>query len=143
LNKLSTCSNEECQTSSYTKIDKKLIRKTGKCLDCLQKYEFQLKKDGTYEFYEDYKITCNKLSHATDMKIKYESALDDITNKVSFVTETGEIENWKWDIDIEKVKEDLQKDIEEMTDVCKLLLERKIALEEKLIELNHQELIVK
>lgn len=143
LNKLSTCSIEECQTVSYSKIDKKLIRKTGKCLDCLQKYEFQLKKDGTYAYYEDYKITCNMLSHATDNKIKYETALDDITNKVSFVNETGEIENWKWDIDIEKVKEDLKKDIEDISLVIEGLTERKVALEEKLVELNHPEIIIK
>ncbi len=45
------------KTISYDRIDKKTIRKTGMCLDCLQKFELKLKLDGTYPFYEDYKIT--------------------------------------------------------------------------------------
>ena len=39
LNKLNTCSTEECKTISYDRIDKKTIRKTGMCLDCLQNFE--------------------------------------------------------------------------------------------------------
>jgi hypothetical protein len=49
--------------------------------------------------------------------------------------------NWQWDIDLEKVKEDLQKDIDGAADAIEALLERKEALENKLRELNHSELI--
>jgi hypothetical protein len=57
------------------------------------------------------------------------------------VNENGTISNWQWDIDIEKVKEDIKKDIDGAYDAIEALLERKLALEEKLIELNHSELI--
>mgnify|MGYP003337610792 CR=1 FL=1 len=43
--------------------------------------------------------------------------------------------------DIEKVKQDLKNDINGAYDAIEALLERKVALEEKLKELNHSELI--
>jgi len=46
-------------------------------------------------------------------------------------------------MDIEKVKADIKKDIDEAYDAIEQLLVRKIALEEKLVELNHPELVKK
>jgi hypothetical protein len=57
------------------------------------------------------------------------------------VNENGTISNWQWDIDIEKVKEDIRTDINGAYDAIEALLERKLALEEKLVELNHSELV--
>ena len=143
LDKLNTCSTEECKTISYDRIDKKTIRKTGMCLDCLQKFEQKLKLDGTYPFYEDYKITKNKLSYAREMKVRWEEALTGIKKQIEQVTEDGRIEKWTWDMDIEKVKADIKKDIDEAYDAIEQLLVRKLALEEKLVELNHPELVKK
>ena len=41
------------------------------CYVCLQKYENKLKNEGVWNYYEDYKITCNKLSYANDLFQKY------------------------------------------------------------------------
>jgi hypothetical protein len=57
------------------------------------------------------------------------------------VNENGTISNWQWDTDIEKVKEDIRTDINGAYDAIEALLERKLALEEKLVELNHSELV--
>ena len=143
LDKLNTCSSENCKTISYDRIDKKMIRKTGMCLDCLQKIEQKLKNDGTYPFYEDYKITRNKLEYAREMKVRWEEALTGIKQQIEQVTEDGRVEKWTWDVDIEKVKVDLKRDIDEACDAIEQLLLRKVALEEKLIELNHIELVKK
>jgi hypothetical protein len=70
-----------------------------------------------------------------------EEALLGIKQQVEMVNENGTISKWQWDIDIEKVKEDIKKDIDGAYDTIEALLERKLALEEKLIELNHSELI--
>jgi len=143
LSSLKECKGTDCQTKIFSKIDKKVIIKTGMCLDCLQKYEMQLKIDGTYPFYEDYKMTRNKLAYARELKQRYEAALDGIKDTIEFVNERGEIETWKWEIEPEKVKEDLQNDIQQVSHAIELLVERKSKLEEKLFELKHSELIVK
>lgn len=143
LASLKECKGTDCQTKMFSKIDKKVILKTGLCLDCLQKYETTLKTDGTYPFYEDYKITRNKLAYAKELKQRYESALDGVKDTIEFVNEKGEIEVWKWEIDPEQVKKDLINDIDKATKIITNLTERKKQLEEKLLELNHPELISK
>jgi hypothetical protein len=141
LQKLSTCSAEDCKTAKYDRVDKKTIVKTGYCLDCLQKLELELKTDGTYPFYEDYKISLNQLAYIRDLKAQYEEAYDGIKNQIEMVNEDGTISKWDWPIDVNEVKADLQKDIDGAYDAIEALLERKLALENKLRELNHSELI--
>jgi hypothetical protein len=143
LQKLSTCSSEDCKTESYSNADKKLIRKTGMCIVCLAKFEHGLKEDGTYPFYEDYKITRNKLAYVRELKDRYEEALSGIRKQMEIITEDGRTETWTWEVDIEKVKTDLKKDIDGAYEAIELLIERKRLLEEKLVELNHPELIKK
>lgn len=141
LKKLTTCHSENCETVSYAYADKKMISRTGYCVVCMRKLEQTLREDGTWPFYEDYKITKNKLSFVRDTKAKLEEALRGVKQQMEIVTEDGRIEKWTWDVDIKKVKEDLQKDIDGAYDAIEALLERKAALEDKLRELNHPELI--
>lgn len=75
LEKLNTCSAEDCNTIQYGQADKKLIRKTGYCSNCLAKMETKLKIDGTFPFYADYKITRNQLAYVRDLKMRFEDAL--------------------------------------------------------------------
>jgi hypothetical protein len=143
LQKLSTCSTEDCKTETYSNADKKLIRKTGMCIVCLAKFEHDLKQDGTYPFYEDYKITRNKLAYVRELKDRYEEAFGGIKKQMEIITEDGRTETWTWEVDIEKVKTDLKKDIDGAYEAIELLIERKRLLEEKLVELNHPELVKK
>ena len=98
-------------------------------------------RSGTWSFYEDYKITCNKIGWLRDYKQKMEDSLKYITKDYQMVYENGHVENWNWDIDIDKVREDLKKDIDSSYEALELLLQRKGLLENKLRELNHSELI--
>ena len=143
LEKLNTCSAEDCNTIQYGHADKKLIRKTGYCSNCLAKMETQLRIDGTFPFYADYKITRNQIAYVRDLKMRFEDALAGLSKTLEFVNEDGRIEKWNYDVDMDKVKADLQKDIDGATEAIEALLERKAALEEKLCELNHSELIKK
>ncbi len=141
LEKLNNCQADDCKTIQYSNADKKVIRKTGLCVTCLRKMEHTLREDGTFPFYEDYKITNNQLSYVIDLKAQFEEALKGVSQTLEFVNEDGTIQKWHYDVDIEKVKEDLQKDIDGATEAIEALLERKAALEDKLRELNHSELI--
>jgi chaperonin cofactor prefoldin len=141
LEKLNTCSSEDCNTIQYSNADKKVIRKTGLCVMCLRKMEHTLKEDGTFPFYEDYKITNNQLSYVIDLKAQFEEAIKAVSQTLEFVNEDGTIQKWHYDVDVDKVKKDLQKDIDGASEAIEALLERKAALEDKLKELNHLELI--
>lgn len=141
LKKLTTCHSENCKTISYAFADKKMIARTGYCVDCMRKLEQTLREDGTWPFYEDYKISLNKLAFVREEKQRMEEALTGVKDHFETVTEDGRLEKWTWDVDIEKVKQDLKNDINGAYDAIEALLERKAALEEKLKELNHSELI--
>jgi hypothetical protein len=143
LQKLTTCHSENCETKQYSKADKKLIVKTGYCIICLDRLERKLKEDGTFAFYQDYKITLNKLGFIRDFKQKCEDSLNSLKKDFQMVTEDGRMENWTWEVDIEQVRKDLKSDIDNSYDAIELLLERRRLLEEKLIELNHPELVKK
>lgn len=141
LQKISRCSDEECKTIKYSNADKKLIVKTGLCATCLAKQESVLRGDGTWPFYEDYKMTLNKLGYVRDLKAQFEEALQGIQTQLQMVNEDGSISNWQWDVDIEEVKQNLRNDIDGAYNAIEELLERKIALENKLQELHHPELV--
>jgi hypothetical protein len=141
LKKLTTCSSENCGTIQYSNADKKLIVRTGYCVTCMRKIEQSLREDGSWAFYEDYRITLNKLDFVRDTKSQLEEAFNSVTQQIQMLNEDGSFSKWQWDIDIEKVKVDLKTDIDGAYDAIDALLERKLALENKLRELNHSELI--
>jgi hypothetical protein len=141
LKKLTTCSSENCGTIQYSNADKKLIVRTGYCVTCMRKIEQSLREDGSWVFYEDYRITLNKLDFVRDTKSQLEEAFNSVTQQIQMLNEDGSFSKWQWDIDIEKVKVDLKTDIDGAYDAIGALLERKLALEDKLRELNHSELI--
>ena len=76
-----------------------------------------------------------------DTKSQLEEAFSSVTQQIEMVNENGTISKWQWDIDIDVVKADLQKDIDSSYEAIELLLIRKMELENKLQELNHSELI--
>jgi hypothetical protein len=143
LDKLNTCKSDDCETTEYSWADKKLIRKTGHCVHCMRKIEQTLITDGTYPYYVDYKETRNKLAFVIDDKMRMEDALSGLAKVFQTVGEDGRMENWTWNVDIEKVAEDLRTDIKGAIEAIEALFERKKALEDKLEELNHPELIKK
>lgn len=141
LKKLTTCSSNDCETVPYSSADKKLIVRTGYCVACMRKLEQSLRDDGSWAFYEDYRITLNKLDFVRDTKSQLEEAFSSVTQQIEMLNEDGTFSKWQWDVDIEKVKSDLKVDIDGAYDAIEALLERKLALENKLHELNHSELI--
>ena len=72
-----------------------------------------------------------------------EEALAGVKDHFETITEDGRLEKWNWQVDIEKVKQDLKNDINSSYEAIELLVDRKRLLEEKLAELNHPELIKK
>lgn len=141
LKKLTTCHSEKCETGTYAYADKKMISRTGYCVACMRQLEQTLREDGTWPFYEDYKLTLNKLAFVREDKQRMEEALSGVKDHFETITEDGRLEKWTWQVDIEKVKQDLKNDINGAYDAIEALLERKVALEQKLNELNHSELI--
>lgn len=97
----------ECNTLMKKNLDKKVYPAYQKCFDCVVDYEAQLEKEGKGEEY---------YSNLRNQHIQ--SAIDGYTNfmedrikesNANYVTEAGEVENWRGG----KSKEQLEKELQE------------------------------
>ena len=107
LDKLNTCKSENCKTIKIGRVDKKLISKTGYCLHCLTIKESQIKVDGLWDAYEDYKIFSNMIAHGNDIVAQFKQAYRDAKQTYEVVQEDGKIETWNMERDVEELKAEI------------------------------------
>lgn len=111
LDRLSTCKSDTCKTIKIGKIDKKVIQKTGYCLKCLQEKEFQIKYDGLWQEYEDYKMYSNMIDYGRDVVSRFWQAYNDTKQEYEIVKEDGTLEKWTMERDAEELKAEILSDI--------------------------------
>ena len=111
LDKLNTCKSDNCKTIKVNRVDKKMISKTGYCLHCLTIREAQIKYDGLWQAYEDYKIYSNMIAHGKDVIAQFEQAYRDAKQTYEVVQEDGTIETWSMERDVEELKAEIMSDI--------------------------------
>jgi hypothetical protein len=111
LDKLNTCKSDNCKTIKPGRVDKKLISKTGYCLHCLTIREAQIKYDGLWEAYEDYKIYSNMIAHGKDVIAQFQQAYNDAKQEYEVVNENGTIEKWSMERDVNEMKAEIMVDI--------------------------------
>ena len=111
LDKLNTCKSDNCKTIKIGRVDKKLISKTGYCLHCLTLREAEIKYDGLWEAYEDYKIYSNMIAHGNDIVAQFKQAYRDAKQTYEVVQEDGKIETWSMERDVEELKAEILLDI--------------------------------
>jgi hypothetical protein len=107
LDKLNTCKSDNCKTIKIGRVDKKLISKTGYCLHCLTIKESQIKVDGLWEAYEDYKIYSNMIAYGNDVVSQFKQAYRDAKQTYEVVQEDGKIETWSMERDVEELKAEI------------------------------------
>jgi len=135
LDKLNTCKSDNCKTIKVGRVDKKLISKTGYCLHCLTLREAQIKLDGLWEAYEDYKIFSNMIAHGNDVVAQFKQAYNDAKQTYEVVQEDGTIEKWSMERDVTELKAEILTDItkfeEEIEQATKLRNEAYEKLKDK------------
>ena len=107
LDKLNTCKSDNCKTIKIGRVDKKLISKTGYCLHCLTIKESQIKVDGLWEAYENYKIFSNMIAHGNDIVAQFKQAYRDAKQTYEVIQEDGKIETWSMERDVEELKAEI------------------------------------
>jgi hypothetical protein len=111
LDKLNSCKSDNCKTIKVGRVDKKLISKTGYCLHCLTLREAQIKYDGLWDEYEDYKIYSNMISYGNDVIAQFKQAYKDAKQTYEVVQEDGTIEKWSMERDVNELKAEILLDI--------------------------------
>ncbi len=100
----------ECGTLMKKDLDKKVFPAYQKCFDCVVDYEHQLQKEGKSEEY--YKDLRNQ--HIQTTIDSYKNFMQDRLRESNdnYVTEAGEVENWRGGISKEQLEKDLQEGLE-------------------------------
>ena len=134
---LNTCKGENCKTIKLSRHDKKLVSKTGYCLACLVKKEAQIKIDGLWEAYEDYKIYSNMISYGKDIISQFQQAYNDAKQTYEVVNEDGTIEKWSMERDVNELKAEILADITKFEEEIQLATKLRNDAWEKLKDKNY------
>ena len=100
----------ECNTLMNDGLDKKVYPAYQKCLNCIVDYEAELKKQGKSEEYFQSLRTQHIDAAIKDYKIFMENQMKE--SNANYVTEAGDIENWKGGLNKKDMERELQEGIE-------------------------------
>ena len=90
-------------------LDAKFYKIHKMCLNCVVEMEHKLRIEGKYEEYERNAIANNAEDYANHLESYLMEALN--TSNSQYVSERGEVENWKGGLDIDKTTEEIKKSV--------------------------------
>lgn len=110
----------KCSKPMNHRFDIKFWRIRGHCMDCNIKFETELRRQGKWEEFERKVMLRNYISAVKDKISELEAYCAEVSKPEFLIM--NEHENTvlmmeKWDIDVNKLKEDLQKDINELKSI--------------------------
>lgn len=100
----------ECGTLMNKHLDKKVFPSYQKCFNCVVDYEAELnKKNQSEEYFKDLRN-----QHVQTTIDSYKAFMKDRLKEsnANYVTEDGDVENWKGGLSKEQIQKDLQEGIE-------------------------------
>lgn len=120
----------QCNKSMSHRFDMKFWRIRNKCMDCVVKEETELRRQGKWKEYEMAIMKANYIAAIQD-KIDELQSYHDTVSAPSFIDadDTRILMVEKWNVDIDKIKEDLRNEID--------LLKKKLE-EVELSETEHE-----
>jgi hypothetical protein len=112
LKSKSECQNSECEKQKFGPTDRMIISQTGYCVDCLAKFEADIKLEGLWESYEKWRMMRKAIAVAEDAKKQIEQGIKDLTPHYEFVQENGTIEKWTLPKPMDEMKKEMEEEIQ-------------------------------
>ena len=113
----------KCDVIMKKRLDNKFWNMYGHCFDCQIKIENKMRIDGTYEAWEKEKIKQNKISFIKEQIQAIEEWRN--TKAPTWFNNVGvntpELEEEKWDIDVEKIKPEADDALEKYNEALEKL----------------------
>ena len=113
----------KCDVIMKKRLDNKFWNMYGHCFDCQIKIENKMRIDGTYEAWEKEKIKQNKISFIKEQIQAIEEWRN--TKAPTWFNNVGvntpELEEEKWDIDVEKIKQEADDALEKYNEALEKL----------------------
>lgn len=108
----------KCNVIMNHRWDTKMYNLQGQCFDCTIKSETEMRRNGTWVAHEEKLLRSREIGYLRDVLVELREAYTTISNS-EFVNSNGTIERWNVDIDL--IKLDLEKDIEQVDSRLKFL----------------------
>ena len=124
----------KCNKPLKAYVDKHMWKKEKMCLDCVTDRDTKMKAAGTFKAWEKERIKNSLYAYLRDMKQKNEDLLKQLDkNYIEFVENSkGSTQKWtQTKAAVEATKNNLQKNIDEITKYLKRIDEEEKALKEK------------
>ena len=137
LDEQTKCKNTNCEKVKFGPTDKKLIKKTGFCSNCLADKEAEIKKDGLFTEYADYRVSQNQISYAKEVLVQLNDALENVSDKLEYIGEDGTTETWTIDRNIDDLTQDILDDIQIVKEEVSKIIELRDKCWEKLKDKNY------
>jgi ribosomal protein L37AE/L43A len=105
----------KCSKPMNHRFDIKFWRIRGHCMDCNIKFETELRRQGKWETYERKIILRNYVAEVKDKIAELQSYYNEISKPEFLIMNENEktvLRMEHWDVNIDKIKADLMKDIE-------------------------------
>jgi hypothetical protein len=110
----------------YTAKDKKLIQKTGYCLDALVEIEHEIKSNGVWKEYSDYRVFTRMIIFGKAKIDSYKQSIDELKEQYEMIGSDGKVtESWKLPKPIEEVRSEINELIEYGNNELKELEEKR------------------
>lgn len=97
-------------------LDAQVWPKTHLCYDCFTTNETKMKMDGTWEYFDKIRDFKNERAILSEYKKKFDETLKWCEEKegkpLEFINEDGTIEKWEGETGLDKIKQDVLKDLE-------------------------------
>jgi len=116
-----------CNKPMNHRFDIKFWRIRGHCMDCVIKDETEIRRQGKWEEYERKIMLRNYIAETRDKIAELQSYHDEVTKPEFLIMNENEktvLMMEKWDVDINKLKEDLKKDIDVLTENLRITIEK-------------------
>ena len=126
----------------YTAKDKKLIEKTGYCLDALVEIEHEIRTAGLWQEYQDYKVWTKMIIFGKTKLESYNQSISELKEEYEMIGSDGKVtETWKLPKPIEEVKKEIQDLIDYGKSEIKELEEKRKVAFDKIKEKNYEHYI--
>jgi len=105
----------ECKKSMSHRHDVKMWRKTGKCMDCVAREETEIRRRGEWDRYEWEKMKANYIGEVKDKIQELQHYYDNVSApEFLYADDTKILMTERWNVDIDRVKAALEKDISDL-----------------------------
>ena len=100
----------KCSKSLNHPAHKAMYKRWGMCLNCVTKWEYEMKSNGTYDEWLSQFDQKNFNAFIKDVTVEYNEWLES-RNKNHYITEAGDIEEWKGGKSNEELKEEFESNL--------------------------------